>query len=558
MSKGSKTRREYSKRELKESRIIPEVALRAVLIGILFNFSYSLNCVFWGSYGGGTSSIGGLALFSPQSLLVSLLVTIVSYILIKNASEYIDAITVKNCAYQGKHTFVIAFICCFLCWSFWFATFYPGTGMNDTLNCIMNQYGSENQPILFQIIIWNGIRFGMLLFGSMTSSYAMLVAIQMLIMAYLIARTVSWVEHKVPQKVIVYCIMAYYALLPIIADYSIALLKDSLYAVFVARFMIYSYEAVITNGKGVCSAKNYLAILGNVACICAFRNNGKFVAIIALCGLLCVCHYGKKAIVSMICIICFLTIGITNWEKSNFQTDVGFRESVGVPLAQIGAVLNDPKSKLSDDDLDILNKVLPVEIWKNNYQPSFVDRIKFNEEFNNNWLNENKALFIKTWGHIVSNNLVTSIKAYMCHSYGYWSLMPFPPDESQSVFTAINNNTSPETVWGLFCSKNNLQNHSLLPQSVSGTIAYALQSYCLVNMLVTPGFMILLICIAAAMLAKRFGRRIIIALLPVYVNWGTMMIASPASLIYRYSFYLVLSLPIVYVMIIGLQGDRQK
>lgn len=548
---------EHNIKRLKEYSIIPGTVLGAVLVGILFNFSYSLNSVFWGSYGG-VASIGKLVLLSPHSLLLSLMVTIVSYILIKNANEYIDKITFKKCAHQGKRTFIIAFTCCLLCWSFWFAAFYPGTGMNDTLNCIMYQYDSENQPILFQILIWNGIRFGMTLFGSMTSSYAMLVVIQMIIMAYLIAKTVSWVELKTSQKVIVHCVMTYYALLPLVADYSTALLKDSLYAVFVARFTIYSYEAIITNGKGVCRAKNYLAILVDAVCICAFRNNGKIVVLITLCGILCACHYGKKAIISMICLICLLTAGITNLEKNNFQTDVEFRESIGVPLAQIGAVLNDPNSKLSEDDLNTLNNVLPIENWKNNYQPSFVDRIKFHEKFDNNWLNKNKAIFIKTWWHIVSNNLMTSIKAYMCHSYGYWSLMPFPPDESQSVFTAINNNTSPESVWGLFCSENNLQNHSLFPQSISGMITYALQSYCLVNMLVTPGFMIMLICIAVAMLVKRRGKRIIVVLLPVYVNWGTMMIASPASLIYRYSFYLLLISPIVYAMLVGLHGEMEN
>ena len=162
----------------------------------------------------------------------------------------------------------------------------------------------------------------------------------------------------------------------------------------------------------------------------------------------------KRYILLTLCIITLFNQGITTVEKARFSTDVKFREMIGVPLAQIGAVLNYDSANLSEDESNTLNQLLPIDIWKENYRPSFADKMKFNEEFNNDWLNQHKILFLKTWAAILKDNFPIYVKAYLCHSYDYWALIPHFSNVNypQSFFTKINNNTSADSIWGEFCA----------------------------------------------------------------------------------------------------------
>lgn len=196
-------------------------------------------------------------------------------------------------------------------------------------------------------------------------------------------------------------------------------------------------------------------------------------------------------------------------------------------------------------NVETLNNILPVETWKENYRPSFADLIKFDDEFNNSWLNENKSLFLQTWLQLFLQNPKVYIKAYMCHSYGFWGILPYPPDMSQSFFTKINNNTGDDSVWGAYCTSIGLRNSSIIPEKIYNILNELFKTFFKANMLFSPGLMIWIVffCIVLLLGEKKFST--CVAWGPVVFTWVTMMIASPASQIFRYSYYLVLTMPII-------------
>ena len=223
---------------------------------------------------------------------------------------------------------------------------------------------------------------------------------------------------------------------------------------------------------------------------------------------------------------------------------------LGVPLAQIGAVLNDASANIAEKDLNTLNQLLPVEIWKENYRPSFADKIKFNNSFNVNWLNQNKVLFLKTWANILKTNFPIYVKAYICHTYGLWNIIPYfsNVDYTQSYFTKINNNTKDDSYWGKFCSQNGLENKSIFPASINKQFQCFFESAFKVNLLMSPGIMFWCVLSCEVMLITKKLFRMCLSFLPIILIWLTMMIATPASFIYRYSFYLILTLPIICIV----------
>lgn len=448
---------------------------------------------------------------------------------------------------NSRRFFWYAFICNLLIWGIWFMLFAPGGGMNDTLNALMTEYRANNQPIVYQILIWYGIKFLNYLSEDMTWAYGGMVVLQMLLCAYVFARVMIWLLNQGIKKTILNVLVMYYSLLPVVADYSITLVKDTLFAVFFVVFIILLYEIVHLDGF-LNDNRNFIKTLMVLIGVCCFRNNGTIVCIVSLIVLFLLKHSNKRRVLFLIGMVLFSNMVIGHVEQIRFENDVKYREAVGVPIAQIGAVLNDPNARLDEKDLENLNELLPIKKWKENYRPSFADKVKFDEEFDNDWLNQNKGLFIKTWFNILEKNFPTYVKAYLCHSYGYWGILPYPPDMTQSYFTKINNNTSIDSKWGEYCKAHNLINQSILPKTISNVLDKVCRIVFKANMLFTPGVMIWGVFLCLALLLGEKMYRACVPWLPLVFTWGTMMIASPASLIYRYSYYLVLALPVVFIL----------
>ncbi|HCR43190.1 MAG TPA: hypothetical protein DIV41_01290, partial [Ruminococcaceae bacterium] len=56
------------------------------------------------------------------------------------------------------------------------------------------------------------------------------------------------------------------------------------------------------------------------------------------------------------------------------------------------------------------------------YNPLTADNIKFNKNFDNEFLENNKAKFFKTWAGMFPHNVKEYIKAYCLETVGYWHI----------------------------------------------------------------------------------------------------------------------------------------
>ena len=75
----------------------------------------------------------------------------------------------------------------------------------------------------------------------------------------------------------------------------------------------------------------------------------------------------------------------------------------------------------------------------------------------------------------------------------------------------------------------------------------------------TAGIMIMFVLLVAIYLLVWRQGQLAILLLPLFLTWGTMMVATPASMIYRYNLYLVLALPmVVYLLFWGKKRSEAR
>lgn len=443
-------------------------------------------------------------------------------------------------------------------WGNIFFLLFPGAAMNDTINCIMSPTDSAGmQPLLFEGIIYWGIYILEKLTGNITYAYAGMTICQMVFCSLVTAYAVVWLYRKKIKPSVCYFVAAIFGLSPIVADYSVTLVKDSCFAFFFLLLLIQVYD--LLREKYEVTKVRMLKIVITVVFVTLFRTNGVIVTVF----LLTVLFFAKHAERKKILLIIFTVVCITQCNRAAVShydhTNVSFREATGVITMQMAAVIA-RNGNISETEEDFLDQVLPIEEWKSKYLFSFVDPIKFHADFDTQFLNRHKSDYIKTWWSLLRKNPKIYMDAYLFHTYQLWNLASFDRsclDYSQSIFIRMNNNTSDDSIWGKYLEKAGLKNESVYPEMVQKSMADTFVRACEIHLLLNPGWIILifLICVFF-LLIKRCWIELCFTLPPVFM-WMFFMVAAPAAGPFRYSYYLLVTLPFSVLLTWKAMGEKK-
>lgn len=493
----------------------------------------------------------GLDIVSFQNILLFVIAVAATFLGVTSLYRWIRASAPgiqKKTTAEPKKVFFLSFFFNMLFWGICYLQYFPGAGMNDTIVCMTGFLAASLQPVVFQIVVYCGMKFFTFVLGNATLAFGAMVFIQMLLASAIVARFIAWLAKKHFNKIVLWIAGAYFCCIPLIADYTLTFLKDTWfsYAMLFLLPTLYDILCETTNKKWALFLKLFLASL----VMMVSRSNGLFI-VVPLCIVLLFVSRSKKVSIAVTLVAVLLVnqcLGMV-WE-SNGKSEISFREAMSVPMVQIGAVLN-TGGELSEKDQQVINRILPQEAWRENYRLSFVDPIKFDPRFDNEYLNENKVEFLKTWFSILTKNFDTYVKAYLCHTAGFWDLDFWninDTDFTQSIFVKVNNNTSDDSVWETYLETIGLRNASLFPESVSNKVDGLYQSAFRLNLRLSMGIMVWInvLCLAFLLASKKWQSALVI--LPNALTWISMMLASPSSMIYRYGFFLLLTLPAVLLL----------
>lgn len=474
---------------------------------------------------------------------------------------------------SGNKVFLRSFLLCIMLWFILFLVFFPGAGMNDTVNGLMSPYLEGNmQPFLYQTYVHYIFKFGQLLFhGNGTLAYALLTVIQILFCAFCVSYSAVWLFRRSllsEKALLIYTL--YFCLMPIIADYVVTIVKDVPFSFALLVFIPALYDTIEdrqseasdqflqelsekNNSRHVICKK--WVLLGVSSFIIWFsRTNGKYVIIVTTLLTLLMVRKNVKKFLIILFIMLVIDIGSSFVLTSLNPYDCAMRESSGILLNQISAIVA-TEGNVSSEDKELIDQILPYDRWGEYYTPSFIDPLKFSEEFDNDFLNDHKSEFLKTWIHLVDNNLEVSVKSYVIHTYGLWSVMiNAPKSYSQSFFTNIHNNVEGFSRWGQWLNEQNAVNIDILPASLNRKLQSFFISCFSENIKIPAGALlcILFLLVNISLNFKSSIRKpLLIVLLVDFLIWGTQMIATPTSLMFRYSFYMLLNLPILMILVIS-------
>lgn len=441
-------------------------------------------------------------------------------------------------AIYHKHPYALLTMFYLICYLPYYLTFFPGNCGKDTWESVQMVLGdipwTNHHPILFTGLLMIVIKATGFL--SLTGSIGVFSFLQMLSLAAVMAYVTNWIwKRKVPALCKLFA-AAMFAFHPFMGMYSIYLTKDVIFAEIMVILCLKIYDVVSRKGENFSKVSECIKIAVLFLGTCMLRNNGLYIAIcMAVLFIMLYKKYWKQILFIFVCVIglfkiwqgpVFATIGI---EKQSFV------EAASVPLQQVGYVLWEGNT-FDEEDMAFLEELMPVEKVKEVYQPGYTDPYKFDEDFDDKFLNDNVGRFLSVWWNGCRSYFGSYVKAYLMQTAGYWHY-----GETNSVCTQ-----------GIADNTLGIEQIDVIQKMTGISLEPIFEK------MVLAGRKAPLICVLGSMamqvlavflLALQYGRRNkavkMIWLLPLALLWGTIMLATPAFCLLRYLFPLFLLWPVL-------------
>ena len=441
-----------------------------------------------------------------------------------------------------------------VCWIAVWANYFPGTSMNDQLAIIGSPIAfANNHPILYNLALSVCVRFGASVLGDGNVGFALYVLLQMLLCCAIVSFCCIWLAFRKVSVVIQILVVAYFALTPLVGNYAMSALKDTIFGYALLLWIPFLFELTFSDRgtwhkKGTWMAFGVLILLTSLT-----RNNGLYISIVLLIVLF-ILAFRKRAWSMILAGVVALALSITpNMLLSAMGVHQLFRESVGIPLQQVSAVLCSEDGVVTDGQKSYFEKIIPLNVMRESYAPMSVDLIKYSPEFDSDYLQQTKNEFIREYFSLGLANPDIYFRAFLSQTYGYWSI--FAHDTYQGCFFRISDNLRADTdiqameEWGL-------SNYSLYSNDVSESIDAVLKA-------VTPLFpgpggclLILMMCCYLLCVLKASAKPGLV-FLPLFLLWGTLLLATPLACAFRYAFPFAVAMPFA-IALLFMPGNRKE
>lgn len=440
----------------------------------------------------------------------------------------------------------------FLLYLPFFLRYCPGLFFGDTFSSFAQIMGwnpmSNHHPVAFTMMMAACIKIVGLMGMGPSAGVALLTVLQMACVASTFGYLSIWVTSRLGvSSRWSWLLVAFFGLSRYCALYSLALWKDPLFSCCLILVVTMLADAVM--GKGSWSSALRLLVFGALTLgVMLLRNNGLYICAALFVVLAIVAALSRlgsiapmepaprlAASLGLALVTCLVITGPVYSAMGVVPSEAV--ESVGIPLAQMARVAA-LDGDMTESDRSYMDELLPLDRYKEVYRPSFIDPLKWNEDFNAERLEDG---FWTHWASMLSRNPSIFFEAWELQTFGFWApnvkgadglpenfLMGAPynlvADAEASAGVAFRNLLAPlgdsvDAVIGLNA------------WSISGAVVFWLLMF------------------SAALLVSRGRARLALPLLPFLLLYGTLFIASPIWYWPRYIVAAQFGLPIVLVVV---------
>ncbi|WP_203332292.1 DUF6020 family protein [Planococcus beigongshangi] len=233
---------------------------------------------------------------------------------------------------------------------------------------------------------------------------------------------------------IIWVVLIVMALIPVNAIMSITIWKDILYSTSLFFFSMLIFLIVKTKGMEAKKVSFILIFLLVSFVLVFFRHNGFPVFLITMIAVLVMYRNMWRQLLPMALGIIILHQIITGPVYTALDvTPSDPQEALSIPTQQIAnIVVND--GDMTSEQRDYIDSILPLELWREKYNPVNVDPIKFSwEEYDRNVIYDDYTGYFKHWAGLVVQNPSLAVEAFLNQTSLVWQ-MRLPDDAVMSRY----------------------------------------------------------------------------------------------------------------------------
>lgn len=433
-----------------------------------------------------------------------------------------------------RHTALSAFLCCLLCWLPYYLYQYPGIMTPDSINQFEQILGvvpwSNHHPWMHTLVFGFFYHIGYALTGDMVVAVSVYTLFQMCLLAGSVAYFISTLRTQKIRPFVLLLIMAFYALIPYNAVFSVTVWKD---IPFAAAVLFFSCAILRLSVQNQVCAKNLLVFMISGVMICLFRSNGWYAFLLATPFLLFGFRRRAKAVYPPLFAALLIAVIVKYPVMSAFHVQQpDFIESVSIPMQQITAVICNDRY-LSDEERALIEEVVDLTYIHELYNPTFADNIKeLVRAGNQDYLAAHKNEFLKLWIDLGLRYPGDYLTAYVKQTYGYWYPDSFYLVAEAEGVSATDLGVSHTPLIGgplvIKAKEIAIKLGSMVP--VYGTL-WSMGVACWV----------MLFSVSVSVIRRDYHR--LICYLPCIALLLSVLAATPVATEFRYVYFLVLSLP---------------
>lgn len=427
----------YKKYKKRSNKVINVLSI-IFTIFMIFGNSYA-------HYGNSSLVFGDIWLFILAVLMAigyySLFKLFIVYIF-----EYLDKIKISNCSnkvmnYFKKHPFIVSLIVMLGCWLIYIIAFYPIILSPDPSFQIRQFFGirtkyadyavlldenvvlTNHHPVVHTLLIGGCLKLGTVI-GNDNLGLFFYSIIQIAVLSCTLAYTIKYMmkDMKLSNKVGVVFLLIY-ALVPMFPLYAMSGVKDVLFSAFVILYVIMLHKIVAKNGEGF-RVWHYIMMVVLMLLVILFRNNGLYVVALSFPFLILAVkkHWKKYLLIFLITMslsTCYSKVILPAFKI----TSGSIREVLSIPFQQTARYVKYHSEDLTEEEIEIIDKVLEYDTLADRYDPEISDPVK--NKYNKYTTNEELKEYFQVWLKGLFKHPVTYINATIENVYGY-----FYPDKT--------------------------------------------------------------------------------------------------------------------------------
>ena len=342
----------------------------------------------------------------------------------------------KKIEFFEKSIFLFSFLIIFIFWLPYIIARYPLVTEWDAFRQILQGLGfqklNNNWPIASTMFFGSVIQLGYKIFGNYNDAGFLLVLLQSAICALCLAYSIKIISKLAISRTIKIFMLLIYALAPIYAKYTTAIVKDSMFACFVVLFVSTIVDIfVIKNYK----LANYILFFIFSFIMCILRNNGIFLILFLMLSILPVAFKEKKNWnIIIACILIMVSYKFYGFVLEKNGVGKGsIAEALSIPFQQTARYIVEHEIEVRLEEKEVIEKVLDYDKIKKEYNPKLSDYVKGTYKGDKSKLKQ----YFKVWLIYFFRHPDTYFSATFNNTYEFF--LPGAKEEDNGLYKITNN-----------------------------------------------------------------------------------------------------------------------